>query len=76
MQAIIAVMNDLLFNSDGVGGGAGEGFDGAVFADGGAGDFEASDQEVSGHDTSCFHLMSRLCDGLAFLDEIEPSGAR
>lgn len=26
---------------------------------------------VSGLDTSCFHLRSRLCDGLAFLDEIE-----
>jgi hypothetical protein len=33
-------------------------------------------KSLGGYDTTCFHLMSRLCEGLPFWDDTEPSGAR
>jgi hypothetical protein len=67
-------MSDLHFNTDGAGAdplGAVKALTGPYLRMGLPGAMRPRIKSLGGYDTTCFHLMSRLCDGLTFWDDVE-----
>jgi len=72
-------MSDIQSNADGVGKdplGVVKALTGPYLRMGMPGVVRPRIKSLGGDETTCFHLMSRLCEGLPFWDDTEPSGAR